>query len=280
MQVIDRISALQKQLSAWRDARRRIALVPTMGNLHAGHLSLVTKAKQVADRVVATIFVNPTQFVPGEDYETYPRTLDRDREQLNEAGTDLLFCPPVEAVYPGAMTQQTRIVVPALDNIFCGRSRPGHFSGVATVVVKLLNVVQPDVAIFGEKDYQQLLLIKQLVRDLFIPVEILGMPTVRETDGLALSSRNSYLSQAERKIAPLLYQTLRQSMEKIRAGHNDFSGLETEAAQRLDQAGFKTEYVAVRDAATLGEPENGDLVILVAAHLGRARLIDNLVIRR
>ena len=280
MHIIDKIIPLQAMLSPCSAEGQRIALVPTMGNLHAGHLSLVKKAKQVAEKVVVSVFVNPTQFVQGEDYETYPRTFDEDREKLAVLETDILFHPKVDEIYQDDSTQNTRIIVPALENIFCGLSRPGHFSGVATVVTKLFNIVQPNVAIFGEKDYQQLLLIKKIVQDLFLRVEIIGMPTIREADGLAMSSRNIYLDTEERKNAPVLYQTLKKTTESINAGNCDYSDLEKKSVNTLNQSGFKTEYFSVRDAKTLGEPGNDDLVILAAAQLGKARLIDNVTIRR
>ena len=264
----------------WRSRNQSIALVPTMGNLHAGHLSLIDKAKQYADKTVVSIFVNPTQFVQGEDYASYPRTLEQDVDKLEEAGIDILFCPEVEKIYPDNMQLQTQVTVPELDSILCGKSRPGHFKGVATVVTKLFNIVKPDIAVFGEKDYQQLLIIRRLTRDLFFRIEIISMPTVREADGLAISSRNNYLNPAERKIAPLLFQTLKQILDNIMAGDTAFTQLQKNATSKLDQAGFKTEYIRIRDAETLQKPVAGDLVILAAAQLGMARLIDNVLIRR
>lgn len=280
MLIIDKILPLQEQLSVWRNEGQKIALVPTMGNLHDGHLSLIDNARQFADKVIVSIFVNPTQFVQGEDYGTYPRTPDEDRQKLITLATDILFNPETGEIYTDDTQQQTQIAVPGLDNILCGLSRPGHFSGVATVVTKLFNIVRPDTALFGEKDYQQLLIIKKLVQDLFFPVEIIGIPTVREKDGLAMSSRNSYLNIEERKCAPILYRTLKQTADSITAGNSDFSGLETSGQSALDHAGFKTEYFSIRNAGTLGDPGEDDLVILAAAHLGKARLIDNVIIRR
>ena len=277
---IDQIIPLQEQLSQWRNSNQSIALVPTMGNLHAGHLSLVDKAKQYADRTVVSIFVNPTQFVQGEDYSLYPRTLEHDMDKLTEIDIDLLFCPDVEKIYPDSMQQQTQITVPVLDSILCGKSRPGHFTGVAIVVTKLLNIVRPDIAVFGEKDYQQLLVIRRLVRDLFFRIEIISMPTVREADGLAMSSRNNYLNSEERKIAPLLFQTLKQIADNIMAGNPAYTKLQKDGMLKLNKAGFKTEYVCIRDAGTLGKPAAGDLVVLAAAQLGKARLIDNVLIKR
>lgn len=276
----DQIIPLQEQLSQWRSTNQNIALVPTMGNLHAGHLSLVDRAKQLADKIVVSIFVNPTQFVQGEDFSTYPRTLEQDTGKLAETGIDLLFCPDVEKIYPGGMQQQTQVTVTGLDSILCGKFRPGHFKGVATVVTKLFNIVKPDIAVFGEKDYQQLLVIKRLVRDLFYRIEIISMPTVREADGLALSSRNIYLTAEERKIAPILFRTLKDISDCIMAGDMEFAQHQKNAESSLKKAGFKTEYVCIRDAETLQKPSTGDLVVMAAAQLGKARLIDNVLIRR
>lgn len=277
---LDQIIPLQEQLSQWRNSNQSIALVPTMGNLHAGHLSLVDKAIQYADRTVVSIFVNPTQFVQGEDYSAYPRTLEQDINKLTEMGIDLLFCPAVEKIYPDGLQKQTQVTVPLLDSILCGKSRPGHFTGVATVVTKLFNIVKPDIAVFGEKDYQQLLVIRRLTRDLFLRTEIIGMPTVREADGLAMSSRNNYMDTKERKTAPLLYQALREIVDNIMAGDLDYKQLQKNARLKLNKAGFKTEYVCIRDAETLQKPSTGDLVVLGAAQLGKARLIDNVLIKR
>lgn len=276
----DQIIPLQEQLAQWRNRNQTIALVPTMGNLHAGHLSLIDKAKQCADKTVVSIFVNPTQFVQGEDYENYPRTFEQDMDKLAEVGIDILFCPDVEKIYPDKMQLQSQVTVPELDSILCGKSRPGHFKGVATVVTKLFNIVKPDIAVFGEKDYQQLLIIRRITRDLFFRIEIISMPTVREADGLAMSSRNNYLNTAERKIAPLLFQTLKQIVDSIMAGDLAFTQHQKNAISKLDKAGFKTEYIRIRDAETLQKPAAGDLVILAAAQLGKARLIDNVLIRR
>ena len=280
MLVVDRIITLREQLSSWRQSGQSIVLVPTMGNLHKGHLSLVEKAKTAADRIVVTIFVNPTQFVAGEDFASYPRTIDQDRDMLATADTDILFHPAAEEIYPDNLAQQTMVIIPPLDNIFCGKSRPGHFSGVATVITKLFNIIQPDVAVFGEKDYQQLLVIKQLVRDLCISTRIIESPTVRERDGLAMSSRNNYLNAEERKIAPVLFQILSRMKSEIVNGNIDYAEIERQAQNDLNQAGFATEYVAIRSAENLMEAGTGDLVILAAACLGKARLIDNVVIRR
>jgi pantoate--beta-alanine ligase len=278
MQTIDSISQLREQIATWRRAGERIALVPTMGNLHAGHLELVNQAREQADRVVVSIFVNPLQFGAGEDFDSYPRTLEQDSAQLEQAGTDLLFAPNVEEVYPRPQEQQAKITVPRLSEILCGASRPGHFSGVATVVCKLFNMVQPDLALFGEKDFQQLLVIRHMVEDLCLPVEIRGVPTVREEDGLARSSRNGYLTPDERFRAPVLYRILCETAQVIQTGDRNFEGLEIAANERLVSAGFGPDYFSIRRASDLELPEAGDreLVILAAAHLGRARLIDNL----
>ena len=279
MLCISDVTGLAGHTSDWRSRKEKIALVPTMGNLHEGHLSLVRKAADIADRVIVSIFVNPAQFVTGEDFESYPRTPESDHEKLEKENVDLVFSPPVDALYHDEDPYSTRVTVTGLDNIYCGKTRPGHFAGVATVVTKLLNVTNPDIAIFGEKDYQQLLVIRYLVRDLCIPVEIVSMPTMREPDGLALSSRNMYLDKSERQIAPVLYQVLQQTADAISRGNTDFAQLSSMAVRDLDAAGFRTDYVAICDAGTLGPPGEGDLVILAAASIGRARLIDNVVVR-
>ncbi|MBI4005618.1 MAG: pantoate--beta-alanine ligase [Gammaproteobacteria bacterium] len=280
MQCVSKITALREHVTEWRNAGQSIVLVPTMGNLHDGHLALVLKAQEVADRTIVSIFVNPTQFVQGEDYESYPRTLDEDIDKLSGLRTDLVFHPEVEEIYPGGLQGQTCVTVPELDNIFCGAFRPGHFSGVATVVTKLFNMVEPDIAIFGEKDYQQLLVIRRLATDLCFPIKIIGVPTIREEDGLALSSRNGYLSANERNKATLLYKTLVSISDAVDAGKHDFIELEMRATENLKNAGFKPEYVKICNADNLGKPAAGDLVVLTAAWLGKTRLIDNVIIRR
>lgn len=281
MLVLKTVDELRQQIADWRNSRLKIACVPTMGNLHSGHLSLVDKAKQVSDKIVVTIFVNPTQFVRGEDFESYPRTLDTDMEKLQALDVDLLFCPDVSEIYPSGGESQICIEVPShLENIYCGKSRPGHFTGVATVVTKLFNIVQPDIALFGEKDYQQLLVIKQLVKDLCFPVEIISMPTVREANGLAMSSRNTYLDEQETVMAATIHDVLEKIAAEIRSGSDDYKKLVKQGKKTLTRAGLKTDYLAVADAETLGEPGDGDLVVLVAAVIGKARLIDNVTIRR
>jgi pantoate--beta-alanine ligase len=259
-----------------------VAFVPTMGNLHAGHLSLVKEAHKIADRVVTSIFVNPMQFGAGEDFENYPRTFEHDSEMLINEGTDLLFAPPVELMYPKPQADQTRVEVPGLSELLCGACRPGHFVGVATVVCKLFNMVQPDIAVFGKKDYQQLMVIRRMVEDLAMPVTIVGVETMRESDGLAMSSRNGYLSAEERALAPLLYRTLSDLAARLGDGEDDFYRLEEEAAAELDGGGFRTDYVAIRRAEDLLDPAAGEseLVILAAANLGKARLIDNIEVSR
>ena len=278
MQTVESIVDLRRQIAAWRHAGERIALVPTMGNLHVGHLELVRQARQQADRVVVSIFVNPLQFGAGEDFDSYPRTLEADAAQLEQAGTDLLFAPPVGEVNPRPQAEQVTGTLPGLSDILCGASRPGHFSGVATVVCKLFNMVQPDLALFGEKDFQQLLVIRRMTEDFCLPVEIQGVPTVREQDGLARSSRNGYLTPEERSRAPALYRVLCEAAQAIQAGNGDYVALETAATEKLEAAGFGPDYFSIRRASDLALPETADkdLVILAAAQLGKARLIDNL----
>lgn len=255
-----------------------MAFVPTMGNLHAGHIRLVEEARRQADRVVVSIFVNPSQFGPGEDFAAYPRTPDEDAGRLRDAGADLLYLPEAAAIYPLDPAVMSYVEVPGLSGDLCGKFRPGHFRGVATVVLKLLNQVRPDSAVFGEKDYQQLMVIRRMVSDLDLPVSILGVPTVREADGLAMSSRNAYLSAAERMKAALLYTELERAGGELRQGRRDFVPMATEHAAALDSAGFQVDYFAIRRQQDLRQPDVHDrqLVILVAARLGRARLIDNL----
>lgn len=277
MHTVSTVAALRTRLDTWRAAAERIAFVPTMGNLHEGHLELVRHAHSHAQRVVASIFVNPMQFGPEEDYERYPRTLKRDAQMLVEVKTDLLFAPPVEVVYPRGPAASTRVEVPEVSQGLCGAFRPGHFTGVATVVARLFNLVQPQVAVFGEKDYQQLAVIRRMVEDLGWRIDIIGVPTVRESDGLAMSSRNRYLNTQERAQAPLLYRTLCEVAEKLRAGAQSFAQLEQAAMQRLDEGGFLPQYISIRNAETLQIPKNAaePCIVLGAAQLGKARLIDN-----
>ena len=280
MQTVHGIAELRAQVAAWKQAGERVALIPTMGNLHRGHLCLVERARELAPRTVASIFVNPTQFGPHEDFAGYPRTLADDGRQLAAVGLDLLFAPEVTAIYPRPLAEMTQVSVPGLSQLLCGASRPIHFGGVATVVAKLFNLVQPDVAVFGEKDWQQLVVIRRMTADLDLPVEIIGVPTVRETDGLAMSSRNGYLTAEERAIAPTLYAVLQAVAEQWRVGERDYSALENTAKARLAAAGFRPDYVEMRRADDLQrpEPDDAEIRIFAAAWLGRARLIDNLAV--
>ncbi|RMR12865.1 pantoate--beta-alanine ligase [Pseudomonas syringae group genomosp. 3] len=282
MNTVKTVLELRAAVARARSEGKRIALTPTMGNLHSGHAALVSKAAQRADFVVATIFVNPLQFGPNEDLATYPRTLAADQEKLLQAGCNLLFTPGVEEMYPHGMADQTLVSVPHLSQGLCGASRPGHFEGVATVVSKLFNMVQPDLAIFGEKDFQQLAVIRAMVRDLNMPIQIIGEPTVRADDGLALSSRNGYLDEAQRAAAPALYQAIRQTAEAISAGEQDFDTLLSSKKQQLQAAGFRIDYLEIRNADSLRPTtaEDPNLVILAAAFMGKTRLIDNLHLTR
>jgi pantoate--beta-alanine ligase len=277
---LDRLRQLRETLAGWRQDGQSIAFVPTMGNLHEGHLSLVRQARKRADRVVVSLFVNPMQFGANEDFDGYPRTEDEDRRLLQEVGADLLFAPEVAEVYPHGQDAHTQISVPVVSEGLCGASRPGHFVGVATVVCKLLNMVQPERALFGEKDYQQLLVIRRMVEDLALPVVIEGVATVREADGLAMSSRNRYLKPDERVRAAQLYRILTQVVDALAQGVHDYPLLEQQAVQRLADAGFDPDYVSIRRDADLARPAAADrpLRVLAAARLGGARLIDNLKI--
>jgi len=276
--VIEEPAALRETLQTWRREGHGIGFVPTMGNLHAGHLDLVRAAAARADRVVVSIFVNPLQFGPGEDFAAYPRTLDADLACLDAEACALVFAPRESAMYPGDQARSTRVEVHGLADILCGAARPGHFSGVATVVAKLFNLVQPQLAVFGEKDYQQLAIIRRMTADLCFPVEILGVPTRREADGLAMSSRNRYLTATERSAAPALYAVLQSTAATLEAGGRDFVALQQSAMDNIRSAGLDPEYVEVRRQDSLEVPQVTDrrLVILAAARLGRARLIDNM----
>ncbi|KPQ21886.1 pantoate--beta-alanine ligase [Halomonas sp. HL-93] len=279
MRTLRDIHDLRHTLHGHRLRDQRIALVPTMGNLHAGHLALVESARQQADVVVASLFVNPMQFGPDEDLDAYPRTFEADQAQLTEAGCDILFAPTVSALYPNGLTAQTRVHVPEMGEGLCGGSRPGHFDGVSTVVSMLFNLVQPDIACFGQKDYQQLAVIRKLVSDLHMPIEIIGVPIVRAKDGLALSSRNGYLSQQERAIAPALYRTLCELRDALERGESIERVLH-QGQTALYDAGFKPDYLELRDTM-LGPVANTTrhAVLLAAAKLGPARLIDNLSVQ-
>lgn len=281
MQSAAQIADLRSAVVEWRKDAESIALVPTMGNLHAGHMALVNRARQIADHTIVSIFVNPMQFAKGEDFDSYPRTPDADLLKLSEADVDLVFIPHAAELYMDGMELATRVEVPALDSILCGAFRPGHFTGVATIVTKLFNLTQPDMAIFGDKDYQQLMLIRRMVDDLCMPVDIVAVPTVRERDGLALSSRNSYLSVEDRKKAPSLFKTLKKAADEIRRGNRDFATLEMQSSGILVDEGFRPEYFSIRRADDLAVPASVDtaLVILAAAWLGRTRLIDHVEIK-
>ncbi len=281
MHVFETIPLLRSQRTAWRGAGQSIAFVPTMGGLHAGHLTLVDRARQEAERVIVSLFVNPLQFDRADDYQRYPRRAAEDRAALEARGVDAVFQPTVEVLYPRGQAATTRVSVPELSDVLCGAARPGHFEGVATVVTMLLNIVQPTVAVFGRKDYQQLIIIQRLVQDLHLPVRILGVPTVREADGLALSSRNQYLSAEERARAPALYGVLRGLAERLGAGERALGPLCAEAETELRAAGLQPDYVAIRRPGDLA-PCRGDesaWVVLGAAWLGQARLIDNVLAR-
>ncbi|MCQ4249479.1 pantoate--beta-alanine ligase [Pseudomonas stutzeri] len=278
MNVVRTVADLRAAVTRARGEGKRIGFVPTMGNLHAGHIALVKKAGQRADFVVASIFVNPLQFGPNEDLASYPRTLTADQDKLFNAGCHLLFAPGVEEMYPHGQKLQTIVRVPGVSEGLCGGSRPGHFDGVSTVVSKLFNMVLPDLAVFGEKDYQQLAVIRTMVRDLNMPVQIIGEPVVRAEDGLALSSRNGYLSADERAAAPVLYRTLQQLADAIRQGNRDYPALLAAGKQALEAAGLRPDYLEIRHALDLqpATPEHHELVILAAAFLGKTRLIDNM----
>jgi len=251
-----------------------------MGDLHAGHLALVELAREHAERVVVSVFVNPTQFGEGEDFEAYPRTLERDKRRLKKTSADLIFAPSIETVYPFGLEMATKVSVPGLTQNFCGAARPGHFDGVTTVVARLFAMVQPDVAVFGQKDYQQQLVLRHMAADMSLPISIITGNTVRDDDGLALSSRNSYLSEEERTQAPLLYESLTSVSSELQNGRRNFDELEALAIARLSDAGFDVDYFSIRRAQNLEIPDRDcdDLVVLVAAKLGSTRLIDNVVV--
>ena len=282
METVTTVATVRERVRNWRREGQRIAFVPTMGNLHAGHISLIEAARRHGNRFISSIFVNPMQFGPNEDFAHYPRTPRNDETMLADAGCDLMFMPDVAEVYPNGLEEGTRILVPGLSTILCGEFRPGHFEGVSTVVAKLFNIVAPDVAIFGEKDFQQLAVIRHMVADLCIPVEIVGAPTVREDDGLAMSSRNQYLTPEERRLVPKLYQALTRAAQRLQQGENDFAAIEKAEFQYLLAAGFRPDYFSIRNAADLtpASPDSKHLVVLLAARLSKARLIDNVQVRR
>ena len=278
LEIVRKVADLRAKTAQFRAAHATIGLVPTMGALHDGHLTLARSAKLDNVRVIATLFVNPKQFSPTEDLAAYPRDEAADAAALERVGVDLLFAPDVAEMYPENFS--TSVAVSGLTQTLCGAVRPHFFGGVATVVTKLFNIVQPDVALFGQKDFQQVAVLQRVVRDLNFPIEIIGVPTVRDSDGLALSSRNGYLTAKERQHAPLLYQTLRYVAERVKNGDHDFAAIEIEASQRLADGGFEPDYVAIRSSVDLAPPEahENDLIVLAAARLGKARLIDNLLI--
>jgi pantoate--beta-alanine ligase len=281
MDTVETVAELRAAVAGLRRRGLPVGFVPTLGNLHAGHLSLVDLARaRGAGAVVASIFVNPLQFGPQEDFAAYPRTFEEDCAALISRGTELLFAPSLEVMYPGDQAAATRVEVPGLSTILCGHFRPVHFGGVTTVVSRLFNMVQPDLAVFGEKDYQQLIIIGRMTQDLAFPIEIVPAPTVREADGLAMSSRNRYLSADERRVAPELQRTLRAAAAAVAAGERPLAAIEERAQGRLEAAGFRPEYVAVRDAATLAEPgpDRRRLIVLAGAWLGKTRLIDNVAV--
>jgi pantoate--beta-alanine ligase len=279
MQTVQDVPALRAAIRGWRTQGQTVGFVPTMGNLHAGHQSLIRLARARTERVVASVFVNPTQFGPNEDYDRYPRTLVQDQAALAEQDCDLLFAPDVATMYPFGPEHSVSVRVPRITDTLEGAHRPGHFDGMATVVCKLFNLVQPDVAVFGQKDFQQLKVVERMVRDLGLPVKVVAAPILRADDGLALSSRNQYLSTEERTRAPLIHDTLLKMRELLAQGH-PWQAVEQTAAARLARAGFVPDYVAIRRAEDLAEPAEGEhegLVALVAARLGNTRLIDNLL---
>lgn len=280
MLVVHSKQELGEHLAEWRQKDDHVALVPTMGNLHAGHLSLVQRAREHAERVVVSIFVNPTQFGESEDFDQYPRTLERDTRKLKTSAADLIFAPDVETMYPFGLKDATTISVPRISENFCGASRPGHFDGVTSVVARLFALVQPDLAVFGQKDYQQQLVIRHMCLDLNLPVAIITGATIREEDGLAMSSRNQYLSESERSTAPLLYEVLSAVGNDLQSGRRDFASLESESITRLTNVGMDVDYFSIRRAQNLEIPDRDcdELVLLAAVRLGDARLIDNTVV--
>ncbi|GGB52626.1 pantoate--beta-alanine ligase [Shewanella inventionis] len=275
------ISTIREQVKAWRSKGETVAFVPTMGNLHQGHITLVNEAKNRADHVVVSIFVNPMQFGPKEDLDGYPRTLEQDSEKLVNAGAELLFTPTPEIIYPKGLTKQTYIEVPNIGDELCGASRPGHFRGVATIVAKLFNIVQPDIALFGCKDFQQLLIIKTMVEDLSMPIEIIGIDTIREASGLAMSSRNGYLTEDEKHNAAALKRAIDHVINAIQHNEDPQHAI-AHALEQLKKAGFTPDYFEVRNANTLAQamPNDNQLVVIAAAYLGKARLIDNVSFSR
>ncbi|TRX52473.1 pantoate--beta-alanine ligase [Thalassomonas sp. M1454] len=279
MQTVENIQELRAQITQWRQQGFKIAFVPTMGNLHDGHISLVDEAHKHADKIVASIFVNPMQFGANEDIDKYPRTLEDDKARLVQANTDLLFTPTPEIIYPKGLDKQTFVEVPDVSDGYCGESRPGHFRGVSTIVCKLFNLVQPDVACFGLKDYQQVQVIQLMVEDLSMPIEIIPVETKREASGLAMSSRNTYLTAEEKIIAAHLNKTMRWVAEQVQF-NKDYNDISAKAYEMINNAGMKTDYLHICNSKTLNPAttEDKQLVILAAAHCGKARLIDNILV--
>lgn len=277
MQVFHHIRELREALAAERSAGKRIGFVPTMGNLHSAHLALVETAKRNCEVAVCSIFVNPLQFGLNEDWDKYPRTLDADTQKLESVGCDYLFCPSDSEIYPNGMAEQTRVIVPSMTDVLCGASRPGHFEGVTTVVTKLFNIVQPDEAIFGIKDFQQLAVIRRMVEDLCIPVKITAGEIVREADGLAMSSRNGFLTQEERPRVAVLHQVLNETRRALEAGRSDFAELSKEARAKIEAAGFRVDYFTICNSRTLelAAPKDREITLLGAMFTHGARLIDN-----
>jgi len=280
MQVLRTVNEIRQAVSHARQSGKRIGFVPTMGNLHEGHLQLVRQAQQTCDIVVVSIFVNPLQFGLNEDWEQYPRTLEADIEKLKSVNTNFLYCPTETEMYPNGMATQTKVEVAVMTNVLCGASRPGHFLGVTTVVAKLFNMVLPDEAVFGIKDYQQLAIIRRMAEDLCIPIQITAAPIARADDGLALSSRNGYLTPQERPIAAQIYQSLCWVKQQIESGRSDYAALEAEAKERLKKAGMRPDYFSVIHQKTLepATPQDRHIAILAAVYLGKTRLIDNVII--
>lgn len=280
MEVIEDKETLREQLQEWRHDGEHIALVPTMGNLHDGHLSLIEIAREHAERVVVSVFTNPTRLSEGEQPEDYSRTLEVDKRKVKRAKGDLMFVPSVETIYPFGTQAAASVTLPVLTAEFCGEARPGHFDGVTSVVSRLFALIQPDIAVFGEKDYQQLAIIKRLVADMSMPIEVIGGPTLREEDGLAMSSRNQNLDEGQRAIAPRLYEVLTEVANILENGSEDYEWLENDASEKLAQAGFDPEYVSIRRAESLDAPDRDtdELVVLGAAKLGSERLIDNVLV--
>ena len=282
MDTVTTIAAVREHVHRWRREGLRIAFVPTMGNLHPGHVSLIEAARRHGERFIASIFVNPMQFGPNEDFAHYPRPPREDERMLAGAGCSVMFMPDVAEIYPNGSERATRVEVPGVSRILEGEFRPGHMEGVSTVVAKLFHIVEPDVAVFGEKDFQQLTVIRRMVADLCMPVKIIGAPTVRDRDGLAMSSRNQYLSTEERALAPSIYRALEAAAQRLRAGDVDFASIERAGFQALEHAGFRPDYFSVRNASDLcsATASARELVVLTAARIGKARLIDNVQVTR